>query len=72
SGCSERSHFFDLIEFLHPYSILRVLAENPANLRIDVVWNFGILVSAGWAQNGDFVPDARRSSPLKGWSTLES
>ncbi|WP_434652547.1 hypothetical protein J3P96_17070 [Pseudomonas sp. R3-56] len=60
-GYSERSHFFALIEFLHPYSILRILAENPSNLSLDVVWDYGNFVSAGWAQNEDFLPNARRS-----------
>lgn len=60
-GYSERSHFGNLIGFLHPYSILRVLAENPANLDLEVVWDYGNFVHAGWAQNSDFVPGARRT-----------
>jgi len=60
-GYSERSHFGNLIGFLHPYSILRVLAENPANLDLEVVWDYGNFVHAGWAQNSDFVPSARRT-----------
>ncbi|MCD2514621.1 HEPN/Toprim-associated domain-containing protein [Comamonas endophytica] len=57
---SERSHFGALIEFLDPYSTLRMLAENPANLDLEVVWDYGNFVDAGWAKNEDFVAGARR------------
>lgn len=60
-GYSERSHFGNLIGFLDPYSVLRVLAENPANLDLEVVWDYGNFVDAGWAQNRDFVAGARRT-----------
>jgi hypothetical protein len=60
-GYSERSHFGNLLGFLNPYSILRVLAENPANLDLEVVWDFGNFVDAGWAKNEDFVVGARRT-----------
>lgn len=60
-GYSERSHFGNLIGFLSPYSTLRILAENPANLDEDVVWDYGSFVHAGWAENEDFVPNARRT-----------
>lgn len=60
-GYSERSHFGALIGFLHPYSALRILAENPANLDLEVVWDYGSFVNAGWAEKGDFVAEARRT-----------
>lgn len=60
-GYSERSHFGNLLGFLNPYSVLRVLAENPANLDLDVVWDYGMFVSAGWAKNSDFIAGARRT-----------
>ena len=60
-GYSERSHFGGLIGFLCPYSVLRVLAENPANLTLDVVWDYGNFVAAGWAKNEEFVAGARRA-----------
>ncbi|SDD59060.1 hypothetical protein SAMN05216345_111174 [Cupriavidus sp. YR651] len=60
-GYSERSHFGALISFLDPYSTLRILAENPANLDLEVVWDYGNFVAAGWAENGDFVAGARRT-----------
>ncbi len=60
-GYSERSHFGNLLGFLNPYSILRVLAENPANLDLEVVWDYGNFVDAGWAKNEEFVAGARRT-----------
>ncbi|WP_440973606.1 HEPN/Toprim-associated domain-containing protein [Pseudomonas koreensis] len=60
-GYSERSHFGSLIGFLSPYSVLRILAENSANLDLEVVWEYGSFVHAGWAENEDFVSSARRT-----------
>lgn len=60
-GYSERSHFGTLLGFLHPYSVIRVLAENPANLDLEVLWDYGNFVDAGWAQNSEFVAGARRT-----------
>jgi hypothetical protein len=61
---SERSFFGVLIDFLHPYAALRLLAENPANLDLDVVWQYGPLVEAGWADVPEFVPCARRAQTV--------
>jgi hypothetical protein len=47
---SERSYFGGLIEILDPYSLLRVLALNQKNLDSAVVWQYGPLVNAGWAE----------------------
>lgn len=60
-GYSERSYFGDLIGFLSPYSVLRVLSENSANLTLDVVWDYGNFVAAGWAKNEEFIAGARRA-----------
>ena len=38
-------------ENLDPYVILRLLAENPANLDIEVQWRFTDIVEAGWADD---------------------
>jgi len=56
---SERSFFGGLVGILHPYSVLRVLAE--ANEDAPVVWQYGPLVEAGWATEREFVPHARRT-----------
>jgi HEPN/Toprim N-terminal domain 1 len=58
---SERSYFGGLIEILHPYSLLRVLALNRRNLDSAVLWQYGPLVDAGWADSGQFMPEARRT-----------
>ena len=58
---SERSYFGSLVRFLHPYALLRLLAENPANLDLNLDWQYGPLVSAGWAQADQFEPNARRT-----------
>jgi hypothetical protein len=57
---SERSHFGALISFPGPYSTLRVLAENAANLDLEVVWDYGNFVDAGWEKNEDSTAGARR------------
>jgi hypothetical protein len=38
-------------ENLDPYVVLRLLAENPANLDVDVEWRFADIVEAGWADD---------------------
>ncbi|MDD5410922.1 MAG: HEPN/Toprim-associated domain-containing protein [Methylobacter sp.] len=58
---SERSYFASLIGILHPYSVLRVLAENKVNLDADVVWQYGPLVENGWADESEFTPCSRRT-----------
>jgi hypothetical protein len=60
SAYSERSYFGEIIGFLHPYSVLRVLGENAQNQEADVVWQYGPLVENGWAKATEFTPDARR------------
>ncbi len=58
---SERSYFGGLVGILRPYSVLRVLAGNPDNLKTDLVWQYGPLVDGGWASEAEFVPNARRT-----------
>jgi hypothetical protein len=58
---SERSFFGELVNILHPYSVMRLLAENKSNNSAAVDWQYGLLVEAGWATEAEFVPDARRS-----------
>jgi len=58
---SERSYFGTLVGFLHPYTLLRLLAENEANLATRLEWQYGPLVfSGGYAEESEFVPGARR------------
>lgn len=61
---SERTYFGVLIDFLHPYAVLRLLAECPLNLELHVVWQYGPLVHAGWAEVDEFKPSARRAQTV--------
>jgi HEPN/Toprim N-terminal domain 1 len=56
---SERSFFGGLVNILHPYSVMRLLAEGKANENACVIWQYGPLVNAGWATEQEFVPGAR-------------
>jgi hypothetical protein len=38
----------ELMENLHPWNILRLVAENPANLQTPVTWYFSDVVEGGW------------------------
>jgi len=58
---SERSYFGELVNILHPYSVLRILAAGKANENALVVWQYGPLVDAGWAMEEDFRSGARRT-----------
>ena len=59
-GHSERNHFGSLLSFLHPYATLRLVAESPANLHSPVVWQYGALAHAGYAEASDFEAGPRR------------
>ena len=59
---SERSYFGTLVGFLHPYTLLRLLAENDANLAARLEWQYGPLVfDGGYATEAEFVSGARRT-----------
>ena len=62
---SERNFFGSfLVNILHPYSVLRLLAEIEANKDAPVVWLDGPLVQAGWATERSLCPtpgEPRRS-----------
>ena len=57
---SEKSAFGALVSILHPYSVMRLLAENPNNHNEFVTWDYGDLVSAGYANIKDIQVNARR------------
>ena len=61
SSYSERGYFASLMMFLHPYSILRVLAECPMNANAQVDWQFGPVVCSGWADECQFLPGPQRT-----------
>ena len=61
SSYSERSYFVSLMMFLHPCSILRVLAECTMNANARIDWQFGPVVCSGWADERQFLPGPRRT-----------
>lgn len=58
---SEKSYLSSNLCILSAESMLRVFALNPANFDIEVVWEFGPLVSNGWASIDEFQAGARRA-----------
>lgn len=58
---SEMRYFGTLIGFLHPYSLMRVLALCPENLDAELLWHYGPMVDSGWATEDEFAPSARRT-----------
>ncbi len=61
---SELSYFGAQMAILSPESMLQVFALNPANSNVEVSWEFGRLVHAGWATRSDFVTGARRKQKI--------
>ena len=47
-------HDGTFFENLDTYVTLRLLAENPANLDVEVQWRFADLVESGWAEESSF------------------
>lgn len=45
--------FMALYSRLHPYFIMRLLAENPKNQHLKVMWQTHDIVEAGWVSNDD-------------------
>lgn len=56
---SESSFMADQMCILSAESMLQIFGLNHANLDVEVTWEFGPLVSAGWAQRDYFVAGAR-------------
>ncbi len=61
---SEVSYFGAKLAILSAESMLHVLALNPENLAVDVVWEFGPLVHAGWEGREAFHPGVRRKQKV--------
>jgi len=57
---SEKTAFGTLVNILHPYSVMRLLAENINNAKESVTWVYGELVSAGYANIKNIQVNARR------------
>lgn len=58
---SERGFFVSQVNILHPYSVLRLLAEVGANKAVPVTWQYGPLVDSGYSTHREFEPEARRA-----------
>lgn len=61
---SERSYFGASVAILSPYAMLQVFGQSPRHAEAKVVWQYGPLVDAGWADLKDFTPGARRTQTI--------
>ena len=53
---ASKDNLGEVMENFHPWSIIRLVAENPANLDRPVTWDFAEIVNNGWATASDFSP----------------
>lgn len=61
---SEKTYFASRVVILSPYSMLQVFGQSESNLNAQVVWEYGPLVSAGWANVSDFAAGASRPQTI--------
>jgi len=61
---SERSFFGASVAVLSPYSMLQVFGQSQRHAETSVIWQYGPLVSAGWAEEADFNAGARREETI--------
>ncbi len=61
---SERSFFGASVTILSSYSMLQVFGQNQRHAEAPVVWQYGPLVDAGWAEVTDFNGGARREETV--------
>jgi len=61
---SESSFLSARLCILSAPSMLQVFGLNPANADAEVIWEFGPLVNAGWANREDFQPGAKRTQTI--------
>ena len=57
---SERSFFGSAVCILSAYSMLQIFGRDEANLDVDVMWQFGPIVEAGWVTEDSFQGGAGR------------
>lgn len=57
---AEESFFSEIMENFHPWAVLRMLGEKPANLDLSVTWYFADVVEEGWVDSRQFVPELPR------------
>ena len=56
-------YFVDFIENLHPYAMLRLLAENPNTATCDVSWGFADVVEGGWVERESIINNLGTTHP---------
>ena len=61
---SEASYFSSRLCTLSAPSMLQIFGLNPANVDVEVVWQFGPLVNSGWVERENFQPNARRTQSI--------
>ena len=61
---SERSFFGASVAILSPYSMLQVFGQSQRHAEAPVVWQYGPLVNAGWADVSAFNGGARRDETI--------
>jgi hypothetical protein len=61
---SETSFFSSKFCILSAESMLQIFALNPANFEIEVTWEFGPIVHAGWVARDEFRPGARKMQKI--------
>ncbi|MFH1026993.1 MAG: HEPN/Toprim-associated domain-containing protein [Pseudomonadota bacterium] len=61
---SETSFLSEIICILSAESMLQVFALNAANADVEVTWEFGPIVHAGWVQREAFMPGARQRQKI--------
>lgn len=61
---SEASYLSARVCILSAESMLQIFALNSANSEVDVTWQFGPIVDAGWVQREAFQPGARQRQKI--------
>ena len=61
---SEKSYFGSSVCVLSAYSMLQVLGQNRLNESVELVWQYGPIVDAGWVDLGELSPSARRNQTV--------
>lgn len=61
---SETSFLSARVCILRPESMLQIFSLNGANAEVEVTWEFGPIVHAGWVQREAFQPGARQTQKI--------
>lgn len=58
--CSEKAAFINIINFMNPYSVIRLLSENKNNNSEYVEWDYGEIVANGWVHINEIKTEIKR------------